>query len=123
MEQLTKDLQAVSKSLKQLTRKAEQLVKKLDKIEKTQTAKKAKAKARAKPKPARASKKKVAKKPTRVSASRTLLAIIKRSRKGIDTAALKKKTGFEDRKIWNVINSLKSRGKIESGGRGLYVKA
>jgi len=58
-----------------------------------------------------------------VSASRTLLAIIKRSKKGVDTAALRKKTGFNDRKLWSVINSLKGQGKIKSGGRGLYVKA
>jgi len=51
------------------------------------------------------------------------MALIMRSKKGIDMATLKKKTGFEERKIWNVINSLKSRGKIKSGGRGLYVKA
>jgi integration host factor subunit alpha len=61
----------------------------------------------------------------KVSASLILLAIINKSRskKGVDTATLKKKSGFDDRKIWNVINSLKSQGKIKSGGRGFYVKA
>lgn len=123
MKQLQKDLKAVSKTLKQLTRKTEQMAKRLEKLEKVQAAKKAKDKTRAKTEPARAAKNKVAKKPNRVFASSSLLSIINRSRKGIDTAALKKKTGFEDRKIWNVINSLKSQGKIKSGGRGLYVKA
>jgi integration host factor subunit beta len=83
-------------------------------LERAQAAKKANVKA---------AKKAMTKKPARVSASETLLAIIQRSKKGVDTAALRKKTGFEERKIWNVINSLKSRGKIKSGGRGIYVKA
>ena len=90
------------------------MTKQLEKLDKAQAAMKPKAKA---------AKRAIAKKPTRVSASRTLLGIIKRSKKGVDTAALRKKTGFEEKKIWNVINSLKSRGIIKSGGRGLYVKA
>ena len=93
-------------------------------IQKTETMTKQIERARAAKKPkAKSVKKAITKKPTTVSASRTLLAIIQRSRKGVDTAALKKKTGFEERQIWNVINSLKSRGIIKSGGRGIYIKA
>ena len=125
MEQLSKDLQEVSKSLQQLTRKTEQMVIKLDKLEKAQTAKKAKAKAMGKPKPARASKKKVAKKVAKGTVIDTILNILKknRSKKGFDTATLKKKTGFNNKKIYNAINTLKIQGKVKSVGYGFYIKA
>ena len=113
MNQLKKDLMAVAKDLKGLTQKTEKMIKRLEKLDKAQVAKK--------PKP-KAVKKATAKKPTRVSASGTVLAIIKRSRKGIDTATLEKKTGFEGRKIGDIIYNLKKQGKIKSVRYGLYVK-
>jgi len=91
------------------------MLKQLEKPDKAQAAKK-------KPK-AKAVKKAAAKKPARVSASETVLAIIKRSRKGIDTAALNKKTGFEGRKIRDIIYKLKKQGKIKSDPKGIYLKA
>ena len=113
MKELKRDLQAVSKSLKQLTLRTEKIAKKLDKLEKPKPVKKPKAKA----------KPKVTKKPTKVSAAATVLAVIKRSRKGVDVATLKNKTGFEGRKISNIVQRFKREGKIKSGGRGIYVKA
>ncbi len=122
MKQLKKDLKAVAKDLKRLTQKTEKMVKRLEKVDKAQVAKKPKTKAVKKPK-ARAAKKVVAKRPAKHSASATVLAIIKRSRKGIDTATLEKKTGFEGRKIRDIIYKLKKQGKIKSERKGLYVKA
>jgi DNA replicative helicase MCM subunit Mcm2 (Cdc46/Mcm family) len=57
------------------------------------------------------------------TAADTVLNIIKRSRKGVDTAALKKKTGFSEKKIRNIIYKLKKQGQIKSERRGIYVKA
>ncbi len=114
MKQLEKDLKAIGKDLKKLTQKTDQMIKQLEKLEKAQAAKKPKAKA---------AKKAIAKKPTRVSASETVLAIIKRSRKGVDTATLEKKTGFEGRKIRDIIFRLRKQGKIKSERKGIYVKA
>ena len=114
MKQLTKDLQAVSKILKQLTLRTENIAKRLDKLEKPKPVKKAKAKTKAKPK--------VTKKPVQVSATATVLAIIKRSRKGVDVATLKNKAGLEGRTVNNIIYRLKKKDKIKSGGRGIYVK-
>ncbi len=114
MTQLKKDLKAVAKDLKKLTQKADKMTKRLEKLEKAQAAKKPKAKA---------VKKAVAKKPAKLSASGTVLAIVKRSRKGVDKATLIKKTGFEGRKIWHIIYKLKKEGKIKSERKGLYVKA
>ncbi len=112
MKQLKKDLQAVSKSLKQLTLRTEKIAKKLDKLEKPKPVKKPKAKA----------KPKVTKKPVKVSAAATVLAIIKRSRKGVDVATLSKKTGFESRKIGYIVQRFRKEGKIENSGKGIYVK-
>ncbi len=113
MKQLKRDLQAVSKSLKQLTLRTEKIAKKLDKLEKPKPVKKPKAKARPK----------VIKKPVKVSAAATVLAIIKRSKKGVDVATLKNKTGLEGRTINNIIYRLKKEDKIKNSGRGIYVKA
>ena len=114
MKQLEKDLKAIAKDLKRLTQKTEKMVNRLKKLDKAPAAKKPKAKA---------AKKAIAKKPTRVSSSDTALGIIKRSRKGIDIAALKKKTGFEGRKIRDITYRLKKQGKIKSERKGFYVKA
>ena len=105
MKQLKKDLQAVSKSLKQLTLRTEKIAKKLEKLEK----------AKIKPK--------IAKKPVKISAAATILAVIKRSRKGVDVATLRNKTGFESRKIRGIVQRFKKEGKIKNSGKGIYVKA
>ena len=114
MNQMEKDLKAVTKELKNLAQKTDKIIKRLEKLEKAQAAKKPKAKA---------AKKAIAKKPTKLSASGTVLAIIKRSRKGIDTATLEKKTGFKGRKIRDTIFRLRKQGKIKSERKGIYVKA
>ena len=112
MKQLKKDLQTVSKSLKQLTLKTENIAKKLEKLEKPKPVKKSKAKI----------KPRVTKKPVKVSAASTVLAIIKRSKKGVDIATLSKKTGFESRKIGYIVQMFRKEGKIENSGKGIYVK-
>ena len=117
MKQLKRDLQAVSKSLKQLTLRTEKIAKKLEKLEKPKPVKKSKAKVKAKVKP------KIAKKPVKVSAAATVLAVIKRSRKGVDVATLRNKTGFESRKISGIVQRFKKEGKIKNSGKGIYVKA
>ena len=115
MNQLKKDLKAVAKNLKRLTQKTEKMIKRLEKLEK-------KAQAAKKPK-AKAVKKVVVKKPAKLSASGIVLATIKRSRKGVDKASLIKKTGFEGRKIGDIVYRLKKEGKIKSERKGVYVKA
>ena len=113
MKQLKQDLQAVSKSLKQLTLKTEKIAKKLEKLEKPKPVKKSKAQ----------TKPKVTKKPVKVSAAATVLAIIKRSRKGVDIATLKSKAGIGSTTVNSIIYRLKKKDKIKSSGRGIYVKA
>ncbi len=51
------------------------------------------------------------------------MALIMRSKKGIDRATLRKNTGFEDKKIRNITYRLRKQGKIKRDLKGLYVKA
>jgi len=131
MKALKKDLQSVVKSLKLLTKKTEQIAKALEKIKTPRPAKKrpiAKSgkktvtkKASKKIVTKKASKKTSAKKATSKTATDTVLSAIKKSRKGLNTAALEKKTGFDAVKVRNIIFRLKRQGKIQSKSRGIYV--
>ncbi len=125
MEALKRDLQSVVKSLKALTQRTEKIAKKLNKLEKAMAAKKPRAKARVKAKPAkeRVTRKVTVKKRTKVTAIDAVLGVIKRSRKGVTTAQIKEKTGFSEKKIWDIVNRAKRQGKVKSVGRGVYVKA
>jgi len=112
---ITKDLQAVSKELSKLVKQTEKLAAALEKAEKpkaksvkTQT----KATAVAKKAPAKAAKK---------TDTDRVLAIINRSKKGLDTAALMKKTGFNQKKVRNILNRTYKQGKITRVEKGIYV--
>ena len=118
MKNLKKDLQTVNKELKELAKKTESLLKAVDKFEKPK-AKSTKAKA-VKKAPV---KKAAVKKPAPATAADTVLAIIKKYKKGVNVSTLIEKTGLNKRKIYNNVKVLKKRGMIKSGGRGVYVKA
>ncbi len=146
MANLKSDLAAVTRTLKQLTKKTEQLAKQVDKLSKPKAAKKpkakkakkavkAKAKRRAVAKKRVAPKKKVtpkkrvapkkraaAKRAPKKSASEAILSIMmqSKSKKGVATALLQKKTGFNNQKIRDNIYKLTKRHKIKRVGRGVY---
>ena len=113
---LKADLQELEKSLKQLVQKTEQMGKRLNKFQKAPVPKKSRAKTKT-------AKKLVPQKSTQVTATDTVLGIIKRSKKAVDTATLKEKTGFKDNKIWPILGRLKKQGKIKSERKGVYEKA
>ena len=125
MKTLKRDLQSVVKSLKALTQRTEKIAKKLNKLEKAMAAKKPRAKARVKVKPAkeRVTRKVTIKKRTKVTAIDAVLGVMKRSRKGVTTAQIKEKTGFSEKKIWDIVNRAKRQGKVKTVGRGVYIKA
>jgi len=56
----------------------------------------------------------------RMTATEKVLSILRRSRKGVDVPGLKVKSGFEDKKIRNIIFRLSKQGTIKRIGRGLY---
>ena len=111
MGTLKGDLRAVAEGIEALIKKVEEIAASIDKMEK--------------PKAARmpAKKKAGAKRPGKATATGTVLAVIGRSRKGVDPTALVKKTGFHKAKVYNIVSVLKRQGKIKAAGRGVYVKA
>jgi hypothetical protein len=72
-----------------------------------------------KKKPAKAKPQKVAKQPTKTD---DVLQTIRRARNGLDTATLKKRTGFDGRTISNAVYKLRKENKIKSPKKGLYIK-
>jgi len=54
------------------------------------------------------------------TASDAVLAVIRRSKKGVDTATLAEKTGFDKKKIANIVFRLRKLGKIASVSKGVY---
>jgi putative endonuclease len=121
---LKKNLQTVNKDLKALAKKVDGIIIAIDKLEKPKATKKPKVK----PVKAKTVKKTpiikaAVKKVAPVTAVDTVLAIIKRSKKGVGTVTLMKKTGYNQKKISNLVFKLKKQGKIKSVGKGVYVSA
>lgn len=119
MENVKTDLQAVTKELKSLTKKTERLIKTVDKLEKAQAAVKRKPKAKAKITKKAPARKKAAK----LGATDQVLRIIERSKKGVDVPTLMKKTGFDVRKVRNIVFRTFKQEKIKRTGKGIYVGA
>ena len=122
MKKLKKDLETILKALRGLTQKVEKLQEQI--VEETKPTKKPKAKAgkkkAVKKTPAKQATPKKAKPAT---AADTVLSIIKRYKKGVGTAALMEKTGYNQKKIANLVFKLRKQGKIKSVDKGVYVKA
>ena len=110
--------ETVAKGLRILADEVDRIEDLIDKLE-TQAAKEAKRKTTPKKRPVR---KATVKKPRKETATDAVLKIIQRSRKGVDTVTLEKKTGFDKKQIWGIVHRLKKEGKIKSAGYGLYVK-
>ena len=127
MKNLKQDLKAVNKELNALVKKTESLMKAVDRIEKAQAAKpmKASPKKAIKQKAVNkvAAKKTTAKKQaSKLTDTDKFLNIIKRSKKGVTPQILIKKTGFDDKKIRNMIFRATKMGKIKSVSRGVFVR-
>lgn len=53
----------------------------------------------------------------------TVAAVIAKHPKGVGVADIRKATGFDDRKIYNIVHQLKEKGRIRSAGWGKYASA
>ena len=49
-----------------------------------------------------------------------VITLINRSKAGISTGQLKKKTGLSERQIWSIVNRGSKEGKIRKVKRGVY---
>lgn len=146
-----KELTALKKEFKALEKKMEKLLKAAEAAGKPKKASKAKAakakpakkapakkasakKASAKKAPAKkaaakkaavaktsAKKAVVGKKTGEATATDAVIKIIKRAKKGVDVPTLKKKTGFNDKKVRNIVFRAAKEGRIKKSGRGVYV--
>ena len=128
MKEIQNLLKMVSDGLKTLAQGVEAIAEKIDEAAKTKSTgaatrnkpsapvKKATAAKKAPPKAVR----KQAAKPA--TAVETVLTIISRSKKGVDTATIRAETGYNQKKVSNMIYKLKKQGKIKSIQKGVYVK-
>jgi len=118
MKNLKKNLQAVAKELKALIKKTEIIIREIDKLGKSQPAKKPKSKiVRAKI----TKKAPVKKKSKTLTDTDKVINIIKKSKKGVAVSVLRKKTGFGDKKISNIVFRATKNGKIKKAGIGIYM--
>ena len=123
MKEFDVALKAVADGLRTIAQGMEKIA---EKLEDSTPQKQAKAKTKAKSarkKAAAKPKKKPAKKAVKETAADTVFAVIKRSKKGVNNASLAEKTGFDKKKIANIIFKLRKQGKIKSIDRGVYTKA
>ncbi len=112
MKNLKKDLQGVNKELTALIKKTEALMKAVDKIGTPKTEQKPKIK-----------KVSAAKKAGTKTAFDTVMGVIYRYRKGVDVARIQERTGYDAKKIANIVYKGKKKGQIKSIDKGVYLKA
>ncbi len=117
IEDLTKKDAAGKKRAKAAAKKTKAGAKKAKSAAPKAAATKAKSAA-----PKKAEKKAPAAKSGKATAIDTVYGYISRARNGIDVESLVKKTGFDNKKVHNVIYKLKKQNKIKSVDRGRYEK-
>jgi len=112
----------LSSTLKVLSRETKQLIDKVGRFEKAQAALKYKGavSVRAVSKKTSAVKAAAARKTTTPTATDAVLKVIKRHKKGVGIQKLRDRTGFDDKKIRNIVYRASRQGKIKSKGRGVY---
>ncbi len=118
---IKKELTALQKDITAIGKKLEKLIKAVEKNEKAKVTKASKAKA-VKAKPAKKAPKAPAKKKAvKATATDQVLNIINRLKKGADTAYLMKMTGFNQKKVANILYRSFKAGKIKRADKGIYV--
>ena len=122
LKTLNKNIQTLGKTLDRLLKAVEKAEKPKEKPIKKVPAKKAPAK-KAAAKKAPAEKDSVVKKAAQPTATDQILKIIKGSKKGVDAPTLIKKTGFNQKKVRNILFRTYKQGKIKRLDKGIYTSA
>jgi predicted Rossmann fold nucleotide-binding protein DprA/Smf involved in DNA uptake len=104
--QLQKELAKISKNLEMMSKRVQKLSASIPK-------RKGRAQRATMPRPSALTK-------VKKSGTQRVLTLIDRSRNGVDARTLIKKTGFQDKKIRNIIFKAQKEGKIERVERGVY---
>jgi hypothetical protein len=129
MKEVQSLLKIVSDGLKTLAQKVETIAEKVDDVAgakgPAKRAGKTKASAAGKTVKAKKAAPPAAKKSNTKArtAADTVLAIIDGAKQGVNTAAIKEKTGFNQKKVANIVFKLKKQGKIKTAAKGVYTKA
>jgi len=128
MKELKQNLKTVNKELKALVKKTESLMNAVDRIAKAQAVKAKKVTLKRTPKPkvvkkVAAKTTPVRKKRSKLTATDKVLNIINKSKKGVSVQALIKRTGFDKKKVANIVFRVSKMGKIKNVSKGVYVGA
>lgn len=120
---IEKDLMALNEEVKAVAQRIEELSEIIGNLQKANPSKPKTVRKKAPAKKKAATEKPSSKKPAKKTDRDVVLGFVQRTKKGINTATLVKKTGFNQKKITNIIFQLKKQGKIHSPERGVYLKA
>jgi hypothetical protein len=129
MKEVQKLLKMVADGLKTLAQGVEAIAEKVDETAKTKSTGQAESKKQSTPvktpKPVKKATPKVGRKKAAKPATAvdTVLNIISSSSKGANTAAIRAETGYDQKKISNIVYKLKKQGKIKAIQKGVYLKA
>ena len=118
MQDIQKELDSVVKSIQQLTDSVGNIAIAIEKLVQTDSPKE-----KVKRAPVRKKvvvKNGVVERIKRIPATQIVYDLIQKSAQGMETAALMKATGFNQRKIHNITFRLKKLGRIKSEERGVY---
>ena len=108
---IAQDLKALNKNIQTLGKTLDRLLKAVEKGEKP----------KAKPAPKTPAKKApIKKKAAQPTATDKILRIIRASKKGVDAPTLVKKTGFNQKKVRNILFRTYKQGKIKRLAKGIY---
>ncbi len=118
---IKKELTALQKDITAIGKKLDKLIKAVEKSEKAKVTKASKAKAVKAKSAKKAPKVPAKKKAVKATATDQVLKIINRLKKGVDTATLMKKTGFDEKKVANILYRSFKAGKIKRADKGIYV--
>ena len=110
---IAQDLKALNKDIQSLAKTLDRLIKAVEKDSKS----------KAKPTKKIAAKKVSVKKAAPPTATDEILKIIRRSKKGVDAPTLIKKTGFNQKKVRNILFRTYKQGKIKRVEKGIYIGA
>ncbi len=103
------DLVAISRRINALKTNLEKIVKEIEKAEKAKPVRKNKP-----------GKTPEVSEPKGLTATDQVLSVIDGSKKGADVATLKDRTGFNEKKIRNILFRTLKEGKIQRVGKGIY---
>ncbi|MDY6836649.1 MAG: PilZ domain-containing protein [Thermodesulfobacteriota bacterium] len=121
MKQLKKDLQGLSRELTALRKKTEKIATAIEKLEKSKVPRQRASKARgSSSKKAYAKRYAAGRKTATLTATDHIVNIINRVKKGVDVPTLIEKSGFEDKKVRNILARTLKQGRVSRVGRGIY---